>query len=104
MGPVYYCLGQPPNIISLDDLKSEIGFQSVISEPLEHFDFVDPQGHHWRSPYKTQNNLDYIQIKVVKINPNTKKDIVVTTVCGISKKNISQLIHQLFSHVFIKRL
>ena len=49
-----------------------------------------------RSPYQTQKNLDYLQIEIVKVNPHRDKNIVVPTVCGLSKENISQLIHQLF--------
>ena len=37
---------------------------AVESKPIEHCDFVDPQGHYWRSPYKTHKNMDYIQIKI----------------------------------------
>ena len=51
VGPVYYCPGHPSNTISSGDLKFYIRFKKVTSEPLEHCDFVDPQGHSWRSPY-----------------------------------------------------
>ena len=79
-------------------------FKKVTSEPLEHCDFVDPQGPSWWSPYKTCNNLDYLQIEVVKINPHREKNLVVPTVCGFSKQTISQLIHQRFGHVYITGL
>ena len=48
---VYYCPGHPSNIISAGALKYYVGFQKVMSETLEHCDFVDPQGHYWISPY-----------------------------------------------------
>ena len=54
VGPVYYFPGHPSNAISSGDLKFYVGFQKVTSKPLEHCDFVDPQGHSWRSPYQTQ--------------------------------------------------
>ena len=109
--PVYYCPGHPSNTISAGALKFYIGFQKVTSEPLEHFDFVDPQGRSWISPYQTHNNIDYLQLEIVNINPHRDKNISVTAVCGISKqtpsrqqKTLSQLIHQRFGHVSITRL
>ena len=51
--PVYYCPGNTSNTISSDALKFYVGYQKVTSEPLEHCDFVYPQGHSWRSPYQT---------------------------------------------------
>ena len=60
-------------------------YQKVAYEPLEHCDFVDPIYHSWRSPYQTQENLDYLQIKFVKVIPQVNRYIVVTTVCGLSK-------------------
>ena len=62
VGPVYHCPDHPSNTTSSGSLKFYVGFQKVISEPLEHCDFFDPQGCSWRSPYQTQNNLDYLQI------------------------------------------
>ena len=50
VGPVYYCPGHPPNTIALVALKLFVGFQKVKSEPIEHFDFVEPQGRSWISP------------------------------------------------------
>ena len=49
--PVYYFPGHSSNNISTCDFKYYIVFQKVTSEPLEHCDFVDPQGCSWRSPY-----------------------------------------------------
>ena len=89
MVPVYYYPGQPSNNISLSALKFCIGFQKVTSEPLEHSDFVDPQGRFSRSPYQTQNNLEYLQIETFKVNPQRNSNIVVPTVCALSKKNPS---------------
>ena len=68
MLPVYYCLGHPYKTISSGDLKFYAGFKKVTYETIEHYDFVDPQGCSWRSPYQTRNNLDYLQLKIVKIN------------------------------------
>ena len=48
--PVYYFPGHPSNTISSVAVKFYIGFKTFTSEPLEHFDFVDPQGSSWRSP------------------------------------------------------
>ena len=104
VGPVYYCTGHPSNTISSGTLKFYIGFKKVTYEPLEHCDFVEPQGPSWRSPYQTRNNLDYLQLKIVKINPHIDKNLVVRTVCGLSKQTLSQLIHQRFFHVSITRL
>ena len=104
VGPVYYFLCHHYNSISLDALKVCVDFKKVTSEPLEHCDFVDPQGRSWRSPYQTRNNLDYLQLEIVKINPHREKNPVVPTVCGLSKQNLSQLIHQRFGHVSITRL
>ena len=66
VGLVYYFPGHPYNTISSGALKFYVGFQQVTFEPLEHCDFVDPQGHSWRSPWHTGNNLDCIQIKTAK--------------------------------------
>ena len=77
--PVYYCPGHPSNTTSSGDLKLYVGFQKVASEPIEHRDFVDPQGRSWRSLYQTQNNLDYLQIKFFKVNPQRNMNILVPT-------------------------
>ena len=45
VGTVYYCPGHPSNIISSGYLKFYVGFKKVKSEPLENFDFVEPQVH-----------------------------------------------------------
>ena len=86
------------------DLKLYIGFKKVTSEPLEHCDFVDSQGRSWISPYQTRNNLDYIQLEVVQINPHRDKNLVVPTVRGFSKQTLYQLIHQRFGHISITQL
>ena len=104
VGPVYYCPGHPSNTISSGALKFYIGIKKVTYEPLEHCEFVDPQGSSWRSPYQTCINLDYLQLEIVKINPHRDKNLVVPTFCGISKQTPSQLIHQRFGHVSITRL
>ena len=79
-------------------------FLKVIYEPLEHCDFVDPQGCSWRSPYQTQNNLDYLKMKIVKVNSHIDNNIVIPTVCQLSRKILSQIIHQSFVHISITRL
>ena len=73
-------------------------------ETLEHCDFVDPQGRSCISPYQTQKNINYIQIKNVKVNPHRDRDIVVPTVCALSKQNLSYIILHRFGHVSITRL
>ena len=102
--PVYYCPGNPSNTISLGYLKCFVGFQKVTSEPLEHCDFFNPQGCYWRTTYQTRKNLDYIQIKISKVNPQINKYIVVPTVCGLKKHNLSYLIHNIFGCILITRL
>ena len=104
VGTVYYCPSCPSNTISSGALKFYMCFKKFTSEPLEHCDFVDPQGRSWRSPYQTHNNLEYIQLEIVKINPHRDKNIVVPNVCAFSKQNISQIIHQIFGRVSIARL
>ena len=104
VGLVYYCPGHSSSTISSGALKFYAGFQKVSSEHLEHSEFVDPKGIYWISPYQNQNNLDYIKLEIVKINPHRDKNIFVPTVCGISKQTLSQLIHQGFGHVSIPRL
>ena len=54
VGPVYYFLGHPSKTILPGALTFYIGFQKVISEPIEHCDFLDPQGSYWRSTYQTK--------------------------------------------------
>ena len=60
--PVYYCPGHPSNTILSSALIFYVGFQKVMPGPLEHCEFVDPKGQSWRSPYQTQNKLEYLQI------------------------------------------
>ena len=88
VGSVYYCLGHPSNTIPSDALNFYVVSQKVTSEPLEHCDFVDPQGHSWRSPYLTQKNLDYLQIEMAKVKPKRYRNIVVPTFCALLKKYI----------------
>ena len=89
VGPVYYFPGHPSNTISSGALKFYIGFKKFTSEPLEHCDFVDPQGRSWRSPYQTRKFFDYLQLKIVKINHHRDKNIVVPNVCELSKQTLS---------------
>ena len=101
VGTVYYCPGHPSNTISSGALKFYIGFKKVTSEPLEHCDFVEPQGSSWRSPYQTRKNIDYLKLEIVKINPHRYNNLVVPTVCGLPKQTLPQLIYQRFGHVYI---
>ena len=93
MVTVYYYSHQHPNTISLGALKCHVFSQSVTSEPLDHYNFVDPQDISWRSPYMTHTSLDYLHIDVVKVNPTRNKDIVFPTIYGFLKHFFSQLIH-----------
>ena len=88
VGTVWYCPVHPSNNISLGALKCYVGIQKSASEPLFHFNFVYPQDHSLRSPYRSQSNLDYLQIEFVKVNPQINKDILFLSVCGLSKQNI----------------
>ena len=63
---VYYFPGRTSNTILAGALKCYACFQKLKYEPLEKIYFVDPQGRSWRSPYHNQNNLNYIQIEIVK--------------------------------------
>ena len=78
----YYFTGCPSNTISSGALKFYVLFQKVMSEPLEHCDFVVPQGF-FRSPYQTQNNLGYLQIKIFKVKSHRDINIVVPTFCAL---------------------
>ena len=51
VGPVYYFPGHTSNTISSGALRCYVGFKKVTSEPLEHCNFVYPQGLSWISPY-----------------------------------------------------
>ena len=104
VGPVYYFPSHASNAISSSALKLYVVFQNVTSEPLEHCDFVYPQGHSWRSSYLIQNNIDYLQVEIVKVKPQRDRNIVVPTICALSKQNISHIIHQHFGPVSITRL
>ena len=79
-------------------------FKNIASEPLENCEFVDPQCSSWRLPYQIQNNLDYLQIKMFKVNPQRNRHIFFPTVCDLPKINIPHIIHQRFGHVYIDRL
>ena len=102
--PVYYCPGHPSNTIPSGDLKFYIGFQTVTSEPLVHCDFIDSNGHSWISSYQTHNNLKYLQLEIFNINTHRDNNLVIPTVCVLSKQNLSQNFHQSFGHVSIPRL
>ena len=100
VGPVYYFPGHLSNTISSGALKFYAGFLKVASELLQHCDFFDHQGRSWMSSFQTQNKLDFIQIKIIKFNPRRDRNIVVPTICALSKINLSQLIHHSFWSCF----
>ena len=56
-----------------------------MSEPIEHYEFVDPKSSSYRLPYQTQNNIDYLKIKIFKFKPQIDSNIVVLTVCSLLK-------------------
>ena len=58
----------------------------------------------WISPYQNHNNIDYLQLENFRINPHRDKNLVVPTICRLSKQTLSQLIHQRFGHVSITQL
>ena len=55
-------------------------------------------------PTRLKPKLDYFKINFFKVNPHRNSNIVVPTVCALSKNNISLLIHQRFSCVSIARI
>ena len=61
--------------------------------------FFDPRDCSWELPYRKHKKLDYLHIEVVRVIPNIIYSFVVPTICGISKRNISQFIHQSFGQV-----
>ena len=63
--------------------KFMLVLKKVTSEPLENCKLVDPQGLSWISPYQTHNNIEYLQLEIVKINTHRDKNIVVPTICGL---------------------
>ena len=101
VGPVYYCPNHPSNTISLGVLNFYVSFQKVAYKPLEHCNFVYPQGCYCISPYHTKQYIDYLQIEVVKVNPQRNRNIVAPTFFALSKQNLSHLIHQVFGHVYV---
>ena len=94
--PVYYCPCCTPNTISPGSLKFYAGLQKIGSEPLKHSDFVHPQVFNLRSRYQTQNNLDYLQIKLGKVIPHRDNNNCVQTVYALPKQNLSYIIHHHF--------
>ena len=100
----YISSGHPSNTISSGSLKFYVYLKKFTYETLENCDFVDPQGCSWESPYQTQNNLDYLKIEIVKVNTQRNRNIVVPTVCDLSKQNPAQLIHHHFGNISIGRL
>ena len=83
---VYCCPGHSSKNILSGVLKFYVGFQNVASEPLEHCDFVDPQGCSLISPYQTQKNLACIQTEMFTLKPQRNRNIVVPNVYVLSGK------------------
>ena len=99
--PVYYFPGQPSNTISPGALKFYAGFQKVTYEPLEHFEFFDPQHLSWRSPYKTKKNLDYIQIENFQNQPSKKQEYCCPNcLCPIKTKSLSDYLSAILSCLY----
>ena len=69
MEPVYYYVFHSSNTISSGDIKCYVGFQNFTYEPLEHCDRIDRKRFSLISPYQTRNNLDYLQIEILKVTP-----------------------------------
>ena len=63
-----------------------------------------PQVGSWISPYQTQNNIDYLQIKIFKVKHQRNRNILVSTVCALSKQNLPRFIHQRCGCVSISSL
>ena len=55
-------------------------------------------------PTKLKTILTIFKYKFVKVNPHRDKNIVVPTVCALSKQNTSQIIYQRFFHVSVIQL
>ena len=104
MGPVFYCPGHSYNTISSCALKYYFVFQRIAYEPLEHCVFFEPQRCSWIYPYHNWNNLDHLQIKIVKVKPERNRNIVAPSICGLLKRNLSQRINQNFVSVSITGL
>ena len=49
-------------------------------------------------------HLYYLEIEIVRFNPQRNRNILVPNICALSKHNLSQIIHQWFCHVYISRL
>ena len=84
----------------MGSLKSYVRFKKVISEPLDFFYLVDPQGCSCMSPYSNLNNLGYLKIDVVKVNIHQKIDNAVPTICGLLKKTLPIYPPTIFTSLF----
>ena len=69
VGPVYYSTSHPFNTISLGAFKYYVCLK-ILSEPLGRCDCGYMQDYYWKSPYRTQNNLDYLQLDIPKSTLN----------------------------------
>ena len=73
----------------------------VTSETLKHCNFLALRvvpGYH---PTRIKTVSTIFKYKFVKFNPQINRNIVVPTVCVLSKQNISHIIHQCFGIVSI---
>ena len=102
--PVYYCPGYPSNNISPDALNIFVGFQKFAPELLQHCEFLTLKVVLVGQPTRLKTILTTFKSKFVKVNPQRESNIFVPTVCALSKKNLSQPIHQRFGHVYIASL
>ena len=91
------------NTISLGVLKFYVVIQKVASEAIEYCGFNTKFPSRILT-YYTQNNLDYLKIEIVKVNPQGIGNNVIPTICALSKYNMSWFIHQNFGHVLINSM
>ena len=69
---VYYCPGHPFNTVSLGLLKWNVGFQKVLSETLENFDFPSPSRLFLDIPLPESKILNYLQIVIFRSQASNK--------------------------------
>ena len=104
MGTVYYCPFHSSDTILLGALKCFVWFHRVTSEPSQYYYFVDLKRQSWRYEYLKQNNLEYLYIEFVKVDPHKRKYVVLKIVCGPSKQTLPQLFYQNLVCVSIARI
>ena len=83
--PVYYYPGHPFNNISSCALKLYVGFQRIAYKPIEHCDFVNPQGCSWISTYQNIKNTIF-KSKLSKLH--LKETEIFLSQLSVSYQNI----------------